>query len=59
VIRSHVANTGVERGFGSELRRVRKIDQRMPIDAVPAMALAVWRAQHMNDFADVPLAALA
>jgi phage terminase large subunit-like protein len=59
VIRSHVANTGVERGFGSELRRVRKIDPRMPIDAVPAMALAVWRAQHMNEFADVPLAAMA
>lgn len=44
VIRAHIANTGVDRGFGSELRRVRKIDSRLPIDAVPAMALAAWRA---------------
>lgn len=44
VLRSHIANTGVERGFGSEIRRVRRIDQRLPIDAVPAMALAVWAA---------------
>ena len=44
VLRLHVANTSVERGFGSELRRVRKVDSRLPIDAVPAMALAVWRA---------------
>lgn len=43
VIRQHLLNTGVERGFGSEIRRVRKIDSRLPIDAVPAMALAVWR----------------
>ena len=59
VIRQHVANAGVDRGFGSELRRIRKIDGRLPIDAVPAMALAVWRAQHMNEYADVPLAAMA
>lgn len=44
VHRAQVANAGAERGFGSELRRVRKIDQRLPIDVVPAMALAVWRA---------------
>jgi phage terminase large subunit-like protein len=42
VLRAHIANTGVERGYGSEIRRVRKIDSRLPIDAVPAMALAVW-----------------
>jgi hypothetical protein len=32
---------GAASGFSS---RVRKIDERLPIDAVPAMALAVWRA---------------
>jgi phage terminase large subunit-like protein len=46
VLRQHIANTGVERGGGSELRRVRKVDSRLPIDAVPAMALAIWRAAH-------------
>jgi phage terminase large subunit-like protein len=44
VLRAHVANTGVERGYGSEIRRVLKVDQRLPIDAVPALALAVWGA---------------
>jgi len=51
VLRAHIANTGVERGMqsdasvaGGELRRVRRLDQRLPIDAVPAMALACWRA---------------
>jgi phage terminase large subunit-like protein len=44
VIAAHLANTAVERGHRDEIRRVRKIDERKPIDAVPAMALAVWRA---------------
>ena len=43
--RQHIANSGAERGFASELRRIRKIDSRLPIDAVPAMALAIWRAE--------------
>jgi hypothetical protein len=37
--------------------RVRKIDERKPIDAVPAMALAVWRATQ-TETSDIPLAAL-
>jgi len=45
VIRSQIANTGVERGYSSEIRRVTKIDPRLPIDAVPAMALAIWRVE--------------
>ena len=44
VIRQHIANAGVDRGYCSEIRRITKIDPRLPIDAVPAMALAVWRA---------------
>jgi phage terminase large subunit-like protein len=44
VLAAHLANTGVDRGFSREIRRVRQIDSRLPIDAVPAMALAVWRA---------------
>ena len=44
VISAHLANCQVERGHRDEIRRVRKIDDRKPIDAVPAMALAVWRA---------------
>jgi hypothetical protein len=44
VIAAHLANAGVERRYSDEIRRVRKIDERKPIDAVPAMALAVWRA---------------
>jgi phage terminase large subunit-like protein len=44
VIAAHLANCAVERGHADEIRRVRKIDERKPIDAVPAMALAVWRA---------------
>lgn len=47
VIRQHIANAGVDRGYSSEIRRVTKIDPRMPIDAVPAMALAVWRASQV------------
>jgi phage terminase large subunit-like protein len=47
VLAAHIANTGTERGLNNEIRRIRKIDGRLPIDAVPAMALAVWRAsQH-------------
>jgi hypothetical protein len=41
VIAAHLANCAAERGFRDEIRRVRKIDERKPIDAVPAMALAV------------------
>ena len=44
VIAAHLGNCAVERGHRDEIRRVRKIDARKPIDAVPAMALAVWRA---------------
>jgi phage terminase large subunit-like protein len=44
VLRAHVANANVERGHQSEIRRLTKIKQRLPIDAVPAMAMAVWRA---------------
>lgn len=44
VMRAHVANANVERGHQSEIRRLTKIKQRLPIDAVPAMAMAVWRA---------------
>lgn len=45
VIAAHLANCAVERGESAdEIRRVRKIEKRKPIDAVPAMALAVWRA---------------
>jgi len=44
VIAAHLANCAVERGHRDEIRRVRKIDATKPIDAVPAMALAVWRA---------------
>jgi hypothetical protein len=44
VVAAHLANCAVERGHRDEIRRVRKIDERKPIDAVPAMALAVWRA---------------
>lgn len=44
VLRAHVANANVERGHQSEIRRLTKIKQKLPIDAVPAMAMAVWRA---------------
>jgi len=51
VLRGHIGNAGAERGLasdssvsGGEIRRVRRLDGRLPIDAVPAMALAVWRA---------------
>jgi hypothetical protein len=44
VLAAHLANCAVERGRQDEIRRITKIDPRMPIDAVPAMALAVWRA---------------
>lgn len=47
VIRQQIANAGVDRGFSSEIRRITKIDPRLPIDAVPAMALAVWRASQV------------
>jgi phage terminase large subunit-like protein len=45
VIAAHLANCTVERDERTrEIRRLRKIDKRLPIDAVPALALAVWRA---------------
>lgn len=45
VVAAHLANCTVERDDRTrEIRRLRKIDPRRPIDAVPAMALAVWRA---------------
>jgi phage terminase large subunit-like protein len=45
VIAAHLANCTVERDDRTrEIRRLRKIDPRKPIDAVPALALAVWRA---------------
>ncbi|HEX5468775.1 MAG TPA: terminase TerL endonuclease subunit, partial [Gaiellaceae bacterium] len=45
VIAAHFANATVERGDRGEIRRVRKLDRNRPIDAVPALALAVWRAE--------------
>jgi phage terminase large subunit-like protein len=45
VVAAHLANCTVERDDRTrEIRRLRKIDPRKPIDAVPALALAVWRA---------------
>jgi phage terminase large subunit-like protein len=45
VVSAHLANCAVERDDRTrEIRRLRKIDPRKPIDAVPALALAVWRA---------------
>jgi phage terminase large subunit-like protein len=44
VLAAHFANARVERGHSGEIRRVVKLDQRKPIDAVIAIALAVWRA---------------
>jgi phage terminase large subunit-like protein len=52
VLRQHVLNAGCERGLASELRRVRKIDGRLPIDAVPAMALACWQATVVTPVAE-------
>ena len=48
VVAAHLANTRAERGFSGEIRRVAKIDPRKPIDAVPALALAVWRAARLK-----------
>ncbi len=51
-VAAHLANARVERGQTmNELRRVVKIEQTKPIDAVIAMALAVWRAD-VGDMAD-------
>lgn len=45
VTAAHLANCAVERDDrNQEIKRLRKIDPRKPIDAVPALALAVWRA---------------
>jgi phage terminase large subunit-like protein len=46
VLAAHFANCAVQRAESAqkEIRRVRQIDQRKPIDVVPALALAVWRA---------------
>lgn len=47
VIAAHFANARVDRGHSGEIRRVVKLDQRKPIDAVIAIALAVWRASRV------------
>jgi phage terminase large subunit-like protein len=45
VVAAHLGNCTVDRDERTrEIRRLRKIDPRKPIDAVPALALAVWRA---------------
>ncbi len=45
VVAAHIANCTVDRDDRTrEIRRLRKIDPRKPIDAVPALAMAVWRA---------------
>lgn len=45
VVAEHLSNCKVERDPATgAIRRIGKIDQRKNIDAVPAMALAVWRA---------------
>lgn len=45
VVAAHLANCAVERDDrNQEIKRLRKIDPRKPIDAVPALAFAVWRA---------------
>jgi phage terminase large subunit-like protein len=56
VLAAHLANYGVERGHRDEIRRVMKLDARLPIDGVPAMALAVWRATHASERSDEPMA---
>jgi hypothetical protein len=33
-----------------------KLDARLPIDGVPAMALAVWRATQASERSDEPMA---
>lgn len=48
VIRAHVANTAAERGHRSEIRRLVKMRKTLPIDAVPALAIAVWRCHHVG-----------
>jgi phage terminase large subunit-like protein len=48
VIAAHIANTRAWRGESGEIRRVAKMDPRLPIDAVPALALAVWRASRLG-----------
>lgn len=45
VAAAHLANCAVDRDErNQEIRRLRKIDPRKPIDAVPALAFAVWQA---------------
>lgn len=45
VLQAHLANCAADRDSQTrEIRRLRKIDPRKPIDAVPALAFAVWRA---------------
>lgn len=51
VLAAHFANARVERGHSGEIRRVVKLDQRKPIDAVIALALAVWRASRADTVA--------
>lgn len=45
VLAAHLSNCAAVRDErNQEIKRLRKIDQSKPIDAVPALALAVWRA---------------
>jgi phage terminase large subunit-like protein len=45
VVAAHLANCGVVRDpVTREIMRLTQLDQSKPIDAVPALALAVWRA---------------
>ncbi len=46
VLRAHLANCKVIREpVSGDIKKVQKIDQSKPIDAVVALALAVWRAE--------------
>lgn len=56
----HLGNCAMERGdVADEVRRVRKIDPKKPIDAVVAMALAVWRAEEGDLVASAPMVGFA
>lgn len=47
VVAAHLANARVDReDVSQQIRRVVKLDQRKPIDAVIAIALAVWRVEN-------------
>lgn len=45
VLTAHILNCAVERDENTkEIRKLKKLDPRKPIDAVPALAFAVWQA---------------